>query len=131
MKLLKYIGIVIATIIGLVIAFETGPLRRLGTTFAINEAYFQTIQLHYFYSGLLAAVFACSFAYLFKASIMVVSVLLFVTGILWVAFSQSSDPDFLRYLTGAIIEFMLPYLSVCAGVVAITYGVNKKWPRLS
>ena len=130
-KTLKYLAIFISIIVGLIVAYTTGPLSSYGSIIAIDATYSQSLQYHYYYSGLLAAIFACITAYLFKANLKITSVVFLVSGILWVTFTQLGDPDFLQYLADAIFEFMAPYIIMGLVIASFTFGINKKWPRLN
>jgi hypothetical protein len=131
MKTLKYIAVFISAIIGLVVAFSTGPLSSLGTVVAIDESYIQTLQYQYYYSGLVTAAITCLVGYVVKANLKLVFAVLLLAGIFWVVFTQSSDPGFQQYLVGAIFEFMVPYGLVCLVITLTTFGINKKWHRLT
>lgn len=131
MKILKYTVVIISTIIGLVVAFSTGPLSSMGAIVAIDESYIQALQYQYYYSGLVTAVITCLVGYVVKANLKYIFAILLSAGILWVVFAQSSDPGFLQYLAGAVLEFMVPYGLVCLVIVLATFGINKKWPRLT
>jgi hypothetical protein len=131
MKILKYTAVVISTIIGLVIAFSTGPLSSMSAVVAIDESYIQALQYQYYYSGLVTSVITCLVGYVVKANLKIVIAILLSVGVFWVIFTQSSDPEFLQYLGGAVLEFMVPYGLVCLVIVFATFGINKKWPRLT
>ncbi|MEJ2426514.1 MAG: hypothetical protein P8101_19100 [Candidatus Thiodiazotropha sp.] len=131
MKILRYTAVTISAIIGLFVAFSTGPLSNMGAVVAIDDNYIQTLQYQYYYSGLVTAVITCMVGYVVKANLKSLSAILFLVGIFWVVFAQSSDPGFLEYLGGAVLEFMVPYGLVCLVIIFATFGINKKWPRLT
>ncbi|MEW8034804.1 MAG: hypothetical protein AB2817_01950 [Candidatus Thiodiazotropha sp.] len=131
MTILKYTAVIISAFIGLVVAFSTGPLSSMGAVVAIDESYIQTLQYQYYYSGLVTAVITCLVSYVVKANLKLVVAILLSVGAFWVVFVQSSNPEFMQYLGGAVLEFMVPYGLVCLVIVIVTLGINKKWPRLT
>ncbi len=131
MKTLKYIAVVISVFIGLMIAFSTGPLSSMGAVGAIDDSYIQALQYQYYYSGLVASVITCLVGYVVKVNLKFVTAALLSIGVFWVVITQSSDPEFWQYLGGAVLEFIVPYGFVCLVIVVATFGINKKWPRLT
>jgi len=131
MKLLVHILIFIVSITSLFIAYYTGPMSYLGTMAAINESYIQTLQKQYKYAGFVTAVASCIAAYLCKANLKVVAIILLFSGFIWVIFSQLGELDFFNYFFGSIIEFIIPYSLACLVVLVLLFGINKKWPRLT
>ena len=113
------------------VAHYTGPIANIGALVSVNESYIQILQKQYIYSGLVTAVACCITAYLFKANLKVVAIILLASGFAWVTFSQLSEPDFLTYFLELVAEFMAPYVLVCLVALTVLFGVNKKWPRLT
>jgi hypothetical protein len=131
MKLLVHILIFIVSVASLFIAYFTGPMSHIDAVVSIDESYIQTLQKQYIYAGFVTAVASCIAAYLCKANLKVVAIILLVSGFVWVIFSQLGEPDFFNYFFGSIIDFMIPYSLVCLVVLVLLFGVNKKWPRLT
>ena len=131
MKLFTHILIFIISIGSLVVAHYTGPIANIGAFVSVNESYIQILQKQYIYSGLVTAVPCCVTAYLFKANLKVVAIILLASGFVWVIFSQLSEPDFLTYFLESVTDFITPYVLVCLTALMVLFGVNKKWPRLT
>jgi hypothetical protein len=131
MKLFTHILIFTISIGSLVVAYYTGPIANIGALVSVNESYIQILQKQYIYSGLVTAVACCVSAYLFKANLKVVAIILLASGSIWVTFSQLSEPDFLTYFLESVTEFMVPYVLVCLVALTVLFCVNKKWPRLT
>jgi hypothetical protein len=131
MKLFTHILIFIISMGSLVVAYHTGPIANIGTFAPVNESYINTLQKQYIYSGFVTALATCVTAYLFKANLKMVAVILLVSGFIWVTFSQLSEPDFFTYFLDLVAEFMEPYVLVCLVALMVLFGLNKKWPRLT
>ena len=131
MKLFVYILIFIVSIASLVISYYTGPISNLGAVVSVNESYIQSLQKQYVYAGFVTSVISCVSAYLCKANLKVVAMILLVSGLIWVLLSQLGEPDFLNYLSSSIVDFMVPYSLACITVLLLFFSINKKWPRLT
>ena len=131
MKLFTHVLIFIISIGSLVVTYHTGPIANIGALVSVNESYIQILQKQYIYSGLVTAVACCITAYVFKANLTVVAIILLASGFMWVTYSQLSEPDFLTYFLESVSEFMAPYVLACLVTLTVLFGVNKKWPRLT
>lgn len=131
MKILKGSVVLAVAVLGLVVAFEFGPVRQLGTVVLIDERYSSALEQQYYLNGLASSFFACLAAFILKVSFQTTFFLLMVAGAVFASLGQLGDPDSVQYLAGAIKEFMLPFMGASIAMLLVLFGVNKRWPRIA
>lgn len=131
MKILKGIAVLAIAFLGLIVAFEFGPLRQLGTVVLIDERYLAALEQQYYLNGVVGSFFACFSAYILRVSFQTTFFSLAAAGVIFASLGQLSDPDSIRYLAGAILEFMLPFLGVSTLMLLVLFGINRLWPRIA
>jgi len=109
---MKKVLIFVACVLGLCVGFFFGPIGSLPSAFAINSSYISLLEIQYLLMGLLASVFACLVAYLFRIKPAVVGIIILISGVLFVLASNIGEQNPFEYLLASLTEFLVPYLSI-------------------
>ncbi len=126
LRVAKYPGLVVAILIGLGLGQAYGPITSLPSVVRVEEHYLAVMRNHALFLGFSASLAACTANLLLRIShFRVLLTLVFVTA-LWLTWFGAAEPDFPKYLAGALIEFLAFILLTAAPVVAVFWFVERK-----
>ena len=130
MKALNALSVIAAALIGIILAFEFGPLSSFQSFHPVDDEYFSALSKQYYLGGIVSSFLACLIGFLLRVNFRTTFISLFTAGVLFVFVTQIGEQLSIGLIVGATIEFMIPFLSVCSFMILLFYGINKLCPRI-
>lgn len=126
LRVAKYVGLVVAILIGLGLGQAYGPMNSLPTIVRVDEHYLTVIRNQTLFLGVSASLAACIANLLLR--ILHFRVLLTLAGVaaLWFTWFEAFEPDFPTFLAATLAGSLALVLLAAAPVVAIFWLVERK-----
>lgn len=101
-----------------------GPISQIPSSYAIDVNYLRILEKQYLVMALSCSLAIMLLSQLHRVSMLASTIVMLISGSLFVVLGSMSDPGSMEYIWGAFFEFMVPFMVVWAITVSVVLVVK-------
>lgn len=101
-----------------------GPISQIPGSYVIDVNYLRILEKQYLVMGLSCSLTVALLSQLLRVSMLASTIIMLITGSLFVVLESMSDPGSMEYIWGAFFEFMIPFMGIWAITVSVILVVK-------
>ena len=101
-----------------------GPISQIPSSYVIDINYLRILEKQYLVMALSCSLAVMLLSHLLRVSMLASTIIMLISGSLFVVLGSMSDPGNMEYISGAFFEFMVPFMGIWAITVSVVLVVK-------